>query len=96
MTITPDEVDRINKVLQIMNDPNSQPVYIHCAHGADRTGLVVALYRVIDQQMPASEAYREMYDDGHGFWHMAFTSPMDFEFFKVVRETVIKKKLKAK
>ncbi len=34
------------EVLQVLADPDAQPVYLHCMLGRDRAGLVVALYRV--------------------------------------------------
>lgn len=33
-------------VLRLLAEPRNHPVYIHCQLGRDRTGLVIALYRV--------------------------------------------------
>lgn len=38
--------------------------YIHCLHGEDRTGLVVALYRIRIQGWPKEKARKEMIDNG--------------------------------
>jgi hypothetical protein len=38
---------------------SSTPTFIHCLHGQDRTGLVVALYRIVSQLWPAQQAYQE-------------------------------------
>lgn len=38
--------------------------YIHCLHGEDRTGLVVALYRILVQGWTVKRAKQEMYDNG--------------------------------
>ena len=40
---TPDET---NKILTILEDPASGPVFVHCKRGADRTGAVIAAYRI--------------------------------------------------
>jgi protein tyrosine/serine phosphatase len=80
--VTRSEAKRIYEVIRIMSDPAAQPVYVHCAHGADRTGLVVALYRLINQQMTVDQAYQEMVDHGHNLWHQAFTHYMDRSFLK--------------
>ena len=45
-------------------------VLVHCYHGADRTGLVVAMYRVIYQGWSLDAARSEMIDDGYGFHSM--------------------------
>ncbi len=37
------------KFLQIVTDPEKVPVFVHCQHGADRTGVMVASYRIIVQ-----------------------------------------------
>lgn len=36
----------IDKVLGILEDPSTGPVFIHCKRGADRTGTVIAAYRI--------------------------------------------------
>jgi tyrosine-protein phosphatase SIW14 len=38
--------DQIDKVLTIFNDSSAGPVFVHCRRGADRTGTVVACYRI--------------------------------------------------
>lgn len=82
--ITPNEEKDINEALRIMNDPASQPVFIHCEHGKDRTGLLVALYRVFYQSWPAKTAHDEMLELGHGdFGHHCFTNALDKYFYRV-------------
>lgn len=49
----------------IMASPG--PVLVHCWHGADRTGLVVALYRMVEQGWPREAAIREMLEGGYGY-----------------------------
>ncbi|HVI41800.1 MAG TPA: tyrosine-protein phosphatase [Anaerovoracaceae bacterium] len=45
---------------------NSQPVYIHCLHGSDRTGFAVALYRTIKQNWACDSAISEGVRWGYG------------------------------
>jgi protein tyrosine/serine phosphatase len=78
------EAKKIDATLQIMNDPRNQPVYVHCAHGADRTGLVVALYRVEFQYWTPQDADAEMHELGHNFWHMLATHELDDYFYDEV------------
>jgi protein tyrosine/serine phosphatase len=46
------------------------PVLIHCQHGADRTGLVSALYRVVYQGWSKAQAEDELLHGGYGFHPM--------------------------
>ncbi len=40
---------------------------IHCTHGADRTGVMIAAYRVVVQGWSKPEAEREMIRGGYGY-----------------------------
>lgn len=51
--------DEIQRVLSLINDPASGTVFIHCKRGADRTGAVIAIYRVSQQGWTADDALRE-------------------------------------
>ncbi len=65
------------KFLSIARDPDLQPVFVHCRHGADRTGTAVALYRIMVQNWEKHEAIREMKDGGYGF-HSVFQGLIKF------------------
>jgi protein tyrosine/serine phosphatase len=43
------------------------PVLVHCHHGADRTGLICALYRILDQGWQREAALQELTEGGYGF-----------------------------
>lgn len=53
---TPDQVAR---VMAVLNDEQHWPVFIHCKRGSDRTGTVVALYRISNEEWTASQAMTE-------------------------------------
>lgn len=54
------DIERIGQFLKLVRDPANQPVFVHCAHGADRTGLYVAAFRIAAQGWTAEEAIHEL------------------------------------
>jgi len=57
----------IIRFLQIVTDPARFPVLVHCHHGADRTGTMCAVYRIVLQGWSKEEAIAEMTEGGFGF-----------------------------
>jgi protein tyrosine/serine phosphatase len=43
------------------------PILIHCHHGSDRTGLIVAMYSIVFRNKSKTEAVDEMVNGGFGF-----------------------------
>jgi len=62
----PGEED-IVRFLQIATDKERTPVFVHCMHGADRTGVMVAAYRVAVHGWSKQEAIAEMTTGGFGY-----------------------------
>ncbi len=44
-----------------------KPILIHCKHGSDRTGVVVAMYRILFEQWTKKEAIKELKTKDFGF-----------------------------
>ena len=63
--VTEKEAASIDQVIEILRDQANYPIYIHCAHGRDRTGLVMAIARVRLFQWSIKDSYREMKSFGH-------------------------------
>ncbi len=61
------EREEVVRFLRIVADPQNQPVFVHCQHGADRTGLMCAIYRVAMQGWSKEEAEDEMRNGGYGY-----------------------------
>lgn len=59
----------IVRVLQILRRQDNGPFLIHCQHGADRTGLMIAVYRMVEQGWSREAAMAEMLRGGYGFHH---------------------------
>lgn len=45
--------------LKAVTNPLNQPVFVHCQHGSDRTGLMVAIYRIYIQGWNKEDAIKE-------------------------------------
>ena len=43
------------------------PVLLHCLHGADRTGMMTAMYRMLYQGWPRDKAIDELKNGGYGY-----------------------------
>ncbi|RII25633.1 MAG: protein-tyrosine-phosphatase [Geobacter sp.] len=52
--------EKVDKVVALMADPANQPVFIHCRHGQDRTGIVSAAYRMKMDGWSLKDAETEM------------------------------------
>lgn len=49
----------MDRILRILADPESRPVYVHCRRGCDRTGAVIACHRIANEDWTAEEAITE-------------------------------------
>ncbi|HVE57852.1 MAG TPA: tyrosine-protein phosphatase [Pyrinomonadaceae bacterium] len=62
----PDE--KIAEIEKLINAPENQPVFVHCQRGADRTGTVIAVYRITNEDWTAQRAEEEAKKFGFGWW----------------------------
>ena len=51
--------EQVARVLAIINDPANHPVFIHCKRGSDRTGTIVACYRISKENWTDEQAIDE-------------------------------------
>ena len=61
------EEEDVVAFLKIAADTNNYPIFVHCMRGADRTGLVCAMYRVVYCGWTKPEAIREMKEGGFDY-----------------------------
>jgi protein tyrosine/serine phosphatase len=75
-THTPPTAAQLAQFLSLVNDPASQPVYVHCVGGRHRTGVMTASYRITHEGWTADQAFKEMkqYNFGADFLHPEFKS----------------------
>lgn len=46
--------------LILVNDANNHPVHVHCFHGRERTGMMIAIYRMVIDNYSFLDALNEM------------------------------------
>jgi protein tyrosine/serine phosphatase len=51
--------DQVSRVMAIIDNPENQPVFIHCKRGSDRTGTITAVYRISHEGWNADRAIAE-------------------------------------
>lgn len=60
-------IDIAKALYAIKQEQQNGAVLLHCYHGADRTGIVVAMYRIIYQNWAITDARTEMKQGGFGY-----------------------------
>ncbi|MBC3935656.1 dual specificity protein phosphatase family protein [Undibacterium sp. CY7W] len=67
------DINDNNVILALRTLRNAQqqgPVLLHCQHGADRTGLITAMYRILYQSWTKEQALEELTQGGYGYHSM--------------------------
>jgi tyrosine-protein phosphatase SIW14 len=55
---------QVAEFLKLFQQAEPQKIFVHCYFGSDRTGVMVAAYRMADQNWTADQAVEEMYSFG--------------------------------
>jgi protein tyrosine/serine phosphatase len=58
----------IDAILNEVEEKENQPVFLHCKRGSDRTGTVVAIYRMKNDGWTPKQAMDEAKSFGFGWW----------------------------
>jgi protein-tyrosine phosphatase len=61
--------DTFAKFLKLIKENPKKKIFVHCRLGDDRTGMMVAAYRMADEGWTAEEAMREMQKFGFNRAH---------------------------
>jgi len=83
--------DDVIRALRIIARQQEGPFLVHCLHGADRTGLVCAAYRVVFDNWTPEEACDEMVKGGYGFHALWVNIPellLKMDFDKIRRQVL--------
>ena len=61
---------QVSTLLTTLKRAPQEPVFVHCQHGADRTGCMIGIWRVTQQGWTFPQAWAEMRRDGFDpRWH---------------------------
>lgn len=71
----PPTEDQVREFFDVVLDPAHQPAFVHCALGQDRTGTMIALYRIEVDGWSNAEAIAEMHAYGY---HDFFRDLIDY------------------
>jgi protein tyrosine phosphatase (PTP) superfamily phosphohydrolase (DUF442 family) len=71
------EDEDVVRFLRIVTKTENQPVFVHCQHGADRTGMMTAIYRIAVEGWSREDAIAEMTGGGYGF-HSIWKDLVDY------------------
>jgi protein tyrosine phosphatase (PTP) superfamily phosphohydrolase (DUF442 family) len=64
------ETQEIELFMSLVTDASLHPIYVHCKHGVDRTGAMMAVYRMEMEGWSNADALAEMDHFGaHKIWH---------------------------
>jgi protein tyrosine/serine phosphatase len=69
--------DVIAKFLVYLKEHPKKKVFVHCRYGDDRTGMMIAAYRISAQGWTPAEARKEM--NAFGFHHVLCSSLVGYE-----------------
>lgn len=61
--------EQIEDFLALLDEESNYPLFVHCFHGADRTGLLIGIFRIIRCGWSFEDAYREMIKCGFHRFH---------------------------
>jgi tyrosine-protein phosphatase SIW14 len=67
----------VRRFFGVVDDEASGPVFLHCRRGADRTGTLVAMYRIARQGWTAHAAYDEARAVGMRWWYFRIKGQLE-------------------
>jgi len=70
------DTEEVVQFLKAVTDTNNLPAFVHCERGADRTGMMCAMYRIAVCGWTKEQAIDEMKNGGFDFspvWHELVT-----------------------
>ncbi|HEX4000576.1 MAG TPA: tyrosine-protein phosphatase [Pirellulales bacterium] len=81
------EEAEVVEFLKVVRDPKNQPVFVHCAYGSDRTGMMIGAYRMLEQNQSIDATLAELHKYGfHSIYTGIVSYLKNFDRAKVQKE----------
>jgi tyrosine-protein phosphatase SIW14 len=66
----PPSDEQVAQFLSLVHDSQGEKIFVHCRYGGDRTGVMIAAYRIAENHWSVKQAIEEMHVFGfHNHWH---------------------------
>jgi protein tyrosine phosphatase (PTP) superfamily phosphohydrolase (DUF442 family) len=88
------EDEDVVRFLRFVSDPARQPVFVHCQWGADRTGMMCAIERIVLEGWTKDAALEEMTEGGFGFhpeWQNLVRYVRELDVERLAREAGVQR-----
>ena len=66
--ITEEDIEKCIRIIRMA----PKPILIHCMHGSDRTGTIVAAYRIVEQNWSVDDAIAELKEKQFGYHEVVY------------------------
>jgi protein tyrosine/serine phosphatase len=70
--LTTPPTDKINDIMGLLDKSFLYPIFVHCLHGSDRTGCIIALWRVTHDAWSVADAIEEMRAFGNSWIEIGY------------------------
>jgi len=81
--------EEVNRVLALIYSPDNQTIFVHCHKGADRTGTVVAVYRIDHDGWTSEQAKEEANRYGMRLWQRGMKDYIHHYYQRRPQRTVL-------
>jgi protein tyrosine/serine phosphatase len=79
---------KVQQVLDIIEATENQPVFVHCRRGEDRTGTIIACYRIVHDGWTADKAKKEAEQHGMSWTQIGMKRYID-QFYKRRQKPIV-------
>ena len=73
--------------IHLLLEAVDRPVFVHCKHGCDRTGYVIAAYRMLTCDWSFKDAWRELVAHGHKWYFLPWWIRSLWKVKKCIQKT---------
>jgi protein tyrosine/serine phosphatase len=81
--------ETVSQILSLITSSENQPVFVHCKRGSDRTGTIIALYRIEYDGWTGDRAKSEAKQHGMGFWQYKMKDYIEDYYTRRSRQTKV-------